>query len=195
MNVAAYLGSRGFKVLCVDSDPQGNTTTGFGIKKKSVNSTTYDIIIGKKRIQEAALETEFENVSIVPATEDLAGCEIELADNDNRLNRLKMQLLTCKDSYDYIFIDCPPVEIVADASVIAKFADMTVFVIRAGLMEREMLPVVEGYYNDKKFQNMSMLLNGTTAAGSRYGYHRYGYHYGYAYGYGGGTYGGYTKND
>ena len=100
-----------------------------------------------------------------------------------------------RKEYDLIFIDCPPVEIVADASVIAKFADMTVFVIRAGLMEREMLPVVEGYYNDKKFQSMSMLLNGTTAAGSRYGYHRYGYHYGYAYGYGGGTYGGYTKND
>jgi len=109
--------------------------------------------------------------------------------------RLQQMLDDLRNEFDLIFIDCPPVEIVADASVIAKFADMTVFVIRAGLMEREMLPVVEGYYNDKKFQNMSMLLNGTTAAGSRYGYHRYGYHYGYAYGYGGGTYGGYTKND
>lgn len=108
VNVAAYLGSRGFKVLCVDSDPQGNTTTAFGIKKKSVGSTTYDIITGKKRIQEAAIATEFENVSIVPATEDLAGCEIELANHDNRVNRLKMQLLTCKNDYDYIFVDCPP---------------------------------------------------------------------------------------
>ncbi|MBR4628472.1 MAG: ParA family protein [Ruminococcus sp.] len=108
VNVAAYLGSRGFKVLCVDSDPQGNTTTGFGIKKKAVSATTYDVMIGKKRIQEAAVETEFENVSIVPATEHLAGCEIELADFENRVNRLKMQLLTCKNDYDYIFIDCPP---------------------------------------------------------------------------------------
>ncbi|MCR4794760.1 MAG: AAA family ATPase [Ruminococcus sp.] len=108
INIAAYLGTRGFKILCIDSDPQGNTTTGFGIKKKSVSSSTYDVITGKTRIQEAVIATEFENVSIVPATEALAGCEIELAEYENRVNRLKMQILTCKDEYDYIFIDCPP---------------------------------------------------------------------------------------
>jgi len=108
INIAAYLGSRDFRVLCVDSDPQGNTTTGFGIKKKSVPASTYDVITGKTRIQEAIIPTEFKNVSVVPATEDLAGCELELAQNENRVNRLKMQLLTCKDDFDYIFIDCPP---------------------------------------------------------------------------------------
>ncbi len=108
VNLAAYLGSRDYKVLCIDSDPQGNTTTGFGIKKKSVTATTYDVITGKIRIQDAIIRTEFKNVSIVPATEDLAGCEIELANYDNRVNRLKMQLLTCKLDYDFIFIDCPP---------------------------------------------------------------------------------------
>lgn len=108
INVAAYLGSRGFKVLCVDSDPQGNTTTGFGVKKKSVGATTYDIIIGKVRAQEAVVQTEFENVSLIPATEELAGCEVELLNNENRVNRLKMQLLSCKPDYNYIFIDCPP---------------------------------------------------------------------------------------
>lgn len=108
INIAAYLGSRGFKILCIDSDPQGNTTTGFGIKKKSVSLSTYDVITGKARIQEAVIATEYENVSILPATEALAGCEIELIEFENRVNRLKMQLLTCKDDYDYIFIDCPP---------------------------------------------------------------------------------------
>ena len=108
INISAYLGSRGFKVLCVDSDPQGNTTTGFGIKKKSVNSSTYDVLTGKTRVQDAIVETEYPNVSIVPATESLAGAEIELANNDNRVNRLKMQLLTIKDQFDYIFVDCPP---------------------------------------------------------------------------------------
>ena len=108
INIAAYLGFRDFKVLCVDSDPQGNTTTGFGIKKKSVPASTYDVITGKTRIQDAIIPTEFKNVSIVPATEDLAGCELELAQNENRVNRLKMQLLTCKEDFDYIFIDCPP---------------------------------------------------------------------------------------
>ena len=108
INIAAYLGSRDFKVLCVDSDPQGNTTTGFGIKKKSVSASTYDVITGKTRIQEAIIPTEFQNVSILPATEALADCEIELAEYENRVNRLKMQILTCKDDFDYIFIDCPP---------------------------------------------------------------------------------------
>lgn len=106
---------------------------------------------------------------------------------------LAKMLEELRQEYDIIFLDCPPIEIVADASVVSKYADRTVFIIRAGLMEREMLPVVESYYNDQKFHNMSVLLNGTTAAGSRYGYHRYGYHYGYAYGYGSKTYGGYTK--
>lgn len=108
INVAAYLGSRGHRILCVDTDPQGNTTTGFGIKKKSVSTSTYDVLTGKTRIQETVIATEFENVSIIPATESLAGCEIELAEYENRVNRLKMQLLTCKDDYDYILIDCPP---------------------------------------------------------------------------------------
>ena len=95
-------------MLCIDSDPQGNTTTGFGVRKKSAKATTYDVITGKTRIQDAIIHTEFKNVSLVPATENLAGCEIELVNFENRVNRLRMQLLTCKLDYDYIFIDCPP---------------------------------------------------------------------------------------
>lgn len=116
--------------------------------------------------------------------------------------RMQPLLDELSQKYDMIFLDCPPVEIVADASVIAQYANLTVFVIRAGVMEREMLPVVEQYYKEKRFSNMCMLLNGTTSASSRYGYHRYGYHYGYAYGYGRYGYGyghygsyGYTKED
>lgn len=108
INLAAYLGSRGFRVLCIDSDPQGNTTTAFGVKKKSVSASTYDVLTGKIRIQDAIVETAFENVSIVPATESLAGCEIELIDFENKMKRLRMQVLTCREDYDYIFIDCPP---------------------------------------------------------------------------------------
>ena len=97
--------------------------------------------------------------------------------------RLKQLIDELRQAYDLVFIDCPPYEIVADTSIIAKWADMTIFVIRAGLLEREMLPVIEEYYTEKKFHNMSLLLNGTVSANSRYGYHRYGYHYGYGYGY------------
>ena len=94
VNLGAYLGSRDFNILCVDIDPQGNTTTGFGIKKKNVSLSSYDVLLGKTRIQDAIIHTDYKNVSILPATEALAGGEIELINIENRVNRLKMQLLT-----------------------------------------------------------------------------------------------------
>ena len=95
VNLGAYLGSRGKQVLCVDIDPQGNTTTGLGIKKKHLTASSYEVLVGKNSIQEAIVRTAF-------------GAELELASMENRMNRLKMQLLTCKLDYDYILIDCPP---------------------------------------------------------------------------------------
>lgn len=108
VNLAACLGARGKKVLCIDIDAQGNTTSGFGIKKKTVESSVYDILLGERRIQDAIIKTSFKNVSVVSSTPALAGADIELVGLDNRSNRLKMQLLTVKLDYDYVFIDCPP---------------------------------------------------------------------------------------
>lgn len=108
VNLGAWLGSHGKRVLCVDIDPQGNTTSGFGIKKRELKRSSYDVIVGKANITDVIVQTQFEGVSVLPATDDLAGCEIELSQMDNRINRLKMQLLTCKDDYDIILIDCPP---------------------------------------------------------------------------------------
>ena len=108
VNLGAYLGSRGKRVLCVDIDPQGNTTTGLGIKKKQLPVSSYEVLVGKCSIQEAIVRTAFENVSLLPAKNTLAGAELELSAMDNRMNRLKMQILTCKLDYDYILIDCPP---------------------------------------------------------------------------------------
>lgn len=94
-----------------------------------------------------------------------------------------------RKEYDYVFFDCPPVEIVADTSILSKYADVTLFVIRVGIMEIEFLPIIEGYYRENKFNNMGIILVGTLTANSRYGYRRYGYRYGYGYGYGYGGYG------
>lgn len=108
VNLGAYLGMRGKKVLCVDTDSQGNTTTGLGIAKKELLFSSYEVLIGKCRVQDAIVETEFENVSILPATSALAGAEIELTEVENRMQRLKMALMSCRLNYDYILIDCPP---------------------------------------------------------------------------------------
>lgn len=91
--------------------------------------------------------------------------------------------------YDYIFIDCPPIDIVADTQIIEKLADRTIFVVRAGLLERDMLPELQRMHDEKRFKNMALLLNGTEGGGNRYGY-RYGYKYGYKYGYGSKSYDG-----
>lgn len=108
VNLCAYFGSRGKRVLCIDIDPQGNTTTGLGIKKKDLSLSSYEVLVGKARMQDVIIQTEFKNVSILPARNNLAGAELELSSMENRMNRLKMQLLTCKQDYDEIWIDCPP---------------------------------------------------------------------------------------
>lgn len=99
--------------------------------------------------------------------------------------RLKQTIDTVREQYDYVLIDCPPVELVADTQIIEKLADRTVFVVRAGLLERSMLAELEKIYEEKKYKNMSLILNGTEGSGGRDGY-RYGYRYGYHYGYGSG---------
>jgi capsular exopolysaccharide synthesis family protein len=93
--------------------------------------------------------------------------------------RLEELLTELREQYDYIFLDCTPVEMVADAAIVEKVADITLFVIRAGLMDRRLLPDVERFYAEKSFKNMSVILNGTEYQQGKYGYHRYGYGYGY----------------
>ena len=98
-------------------------------------------------------------------------------------SKLAMLIEALRPEYDYIFIDCPPVDIVADAQIIEKWADRTIFVVRSGLLDRSMLSELENMYTGKRFKNLFMILNGTESTGGRYGY-RYGYHYGYASYYG-----------
>lgn len=96
--------------------------------------------------------------------------------------RLEQLIETLSAEYDYIFIDCPPVEIVADTSIVNKLVDMTLFIVRAGLLDRAQLPEIERFYTNGKLKNMAMILNGTDREKGRYGY-GYGSGYGYGYGY------------
>ena len=108
VNLTASLGSMGKKILVLDLDPQGNTTSGYGIDKQSVERTIYDVIIEGVEINEAILSTEFDNIDIVASDTDLAGCEIELTSRESREYILKNSIDKVRDNYDYIFIDCPP---------------------------------------------------------------------------------------
>lgn len=108
VNIAASLGVLGQRVLVVDMDPQGNTTSGFGINKKASVGTIYDVLIGRSDAADAIQTTEFENISVLPANISLAGAEFELVMADNRESRLKTALEPIAGTYDYILIDCPP---------------------------------------------------------------------------------------
>ena len=108
VNLAAGVGIAGKKVLLVDADPQGNSTSGFGINKKEVKTTSYELLIGTGKLENAIVKTEYKNVDVVPSSMDLAAAEVDLIEIEHREAQLKMTLAASRDSYDYIFIDCPP---------------------------------------------------------------------------------------
>lgn len=109
INLGACLAMRGKKVLILDIDPQGNTTSGIGVKKKSLDYTVYDLLINDDfNTREAILKTPVEGLDIIPASVDLAGAEIELVHIEGREKRLRRAIDKVRDIYDFIFIDCPP---------------------------------------------------------------------------------------
>ena len=108
VNLAAWIGAKGKKVLLADIDPQGNATSGFGINKRSLMRSSYDLLIGTAEAEDIILSTSFQNVDVLPSNIALAGAEIEIVEMEDRAMRLKKALAPVKNRYDFIFIDCPP---------------------------------------------------------------------------------------
>lgn len=107
VNLSAAIGAVGKHVLLIDLDPQGNTTSGYGISKKGITSS-YEMLIGTAGAEECIVKSSFKNVDVLPANMSLAGAEIELINLEHRESKVKTALAYTKDKYDFIFIDCPP---------------------------------------------------------------------------------------
>jgi len=152
VNLAAWLGMKGKKVLLVDIDPQGNSTSGVGFDRRSLNTTSYDVLINGAKGKEAVLKTEFENLSVIPSSADLAAAEIELADIPSREAVLKNALAPLRAEFDYILIDCPP-----------SLGLITTNALNAA--DSVMIPVQCEYY---ALEGLSQLMNSVQAVKRRY---------------------------
>jgi chromosome partitioning protein len=109
INLSAYLAMQGYRILNIDIDPQGNTTSGLGIDKEKLEASIYDILTSDIEIDNVIKKCELiDNFFIVPSTIELAGAEVELINKENRENILKNSLKKLKAKFDFIFIDCPP---------------------------------------------------------------------------------------
>lgn len=176
MNIAMSLAIKGKKVLVIDGDLRHASASSY---IDSPDKGLSDYLGGRiDNLDEIIVpDPKHKSMDILPVG--------TIPPNPTELlfdERLKQTIDTVREQYDYVLIDCPPVELVADTQIIEKLADRTIFVVRAGLLERSMLSELEKIYDEKKYKNMFLILNGTEGSGGRYGY-CYGYRYGYGSGY------------
>ncbi|MDV4150819.1 AAA family ATPase [Clostridium sp. AL.422] len=109
INLCAYLAMEGYKVLTIDIDPQGNTTSGLGLDKRNLEMSMYDVITSDASLKDIIIKSELvNNLYIAPSTMELAGAEVEVIGKENREVILANKIKEIEDEYDYIFIDCPP---------------------------------------------------------------------------------------
>lgn len=172
LNLAASLALKGKKVLVIDGDLRKASVSTYVASPKTglANYLAGEVSDAAALIQASP---NFPTLSVLPVG-TLPPNPTELLEDE----RFAALIAGLRTRYDYIFIDCPPIDIVADTQILARQADRTLFVVRAGLLERAMLAELETMYADKRFKNMAIILNGTANGSGRYGY-KYGYHYGY----------------
>ena len=175
MNLAVSLALNGKKVLVIDGDMRRGSTSAY-VGSPSKGMSNY--LVGESDNVNGLIvsDTIIKGLGVLPVG-TIPPNPTELLESP----RFAEMIENLRQDYDYIFVDCAPIEMMADAQIIESVVDRTIFVIRAGLLERSMLPELERIYQDKKYRNMGLVLNATEAEGSRYGY-KYGYGYGYGYG-------------
>ena len=176
MNIAMSFAIKKKKILVIDGDLRhGSTSSYVDSPKTGLSDYLGNRVSDWKEI--IVKDGKYDNLHILPIG-TVPPNPTELLED----GKLATLIGALRGEYDYIFIDCPPIDIVADAQIIEKLADRTLFVVRSGLLDRCMLPELESIYQEKRFKNLSVILNGTESVGGRYSY-RYGYRYGYHNGY------------
>lgn len=176
MNLAMSLAIKQKRVIVLDLDLRKSASSKY-VGNPHIGFSNY--LNGQCELDEIICHYDNTSLDVIPVGTTPPN-PTELLYED----RLGEAIAQLKQRYDYIFLDCPPVEIVADSSIIQTHADLTLFVVRAHLLERSMLNEVEELYRASKYPSMSIVLNATDNAYSGYGYRKYGYRYGYRYGYG-----------
>ena len=176
MNIAAGMALKGSRVILVDLDLRKATLS------ESLNVSHSGVaayLNGKVTDYRTCVDSLAENLSILPIG-NLPPNPTELLLTD-RFTQLIEEL---RRDYDYIFLDCPPIDLVADASIITEKADMSIFVLRSGRLNKEALESIEDLYKSGKYRHMALMLNSVELKHKKYGYGKSGYGYGYGYGYG-----------
>lgn len=178
LNLAISFAIKGRRILLIDGDLRHASTSAY-VKYPSYGIADYLSHKSDDWKANVVNDKDHPNLDILPVGK-IPPNPTELLE-DQRLAEIVKE---ARSMYDYVFFDCPPVDIVADTQIIGNYADRTMFIVRAGLFERAMLPELETLYTAKKYSNMSLILNGTDSGSGRYGSrYRYGYRYGYKYGY------------
>lgn len=174
MNISASMSLKGAKVLMVDLD----------LRRASLSKCLYDTksgvaayLNGKQKDYNEDIKQLAQNLYILPVG-DLPPNPTELLLSPDFAEMIEKM----RTEFDYIFLDCPPVDIVADSSIITSVADLSIFVLRANLLDKKVLPRIENIYKSGKYNHMALILNGVDMQSKHYGNGRYGYGYGYGYG-------------
>ncbi|MDY4558000.1 MAG: polysaccharide biosynthesis tyrosine autokinase [Alloprevotella sp.] len=178
MNMASSFALKGKRVLVIDGDLRHGTSSKY---VGSPEEGLCDYLSGQVDNVQRVIVQDYHNPTLyVLPIGTMPPNPTELLQNE----RMTSAVSELRQQFDYVFIDCPPIEVVADTQILAPMADRTIFIVRTGLLERSMISEIDKLYDSAKYPNMSLILNGSKGHGDRHGYrYRYGYGYGYGYGY------------